>query len=55
MKYKEKAPSNKEEMIAKIVNADDLDETLKDLMEKLIGKNINWDEYFNHPFFNPKS
>ena len=56
MKYKEKGSSNKEEMIDKIVNTDDLDETLKDLMRTLIGKNItSWDKYFNHEFFKNQS
>ena len=33
----------------------ELDDLLKKLFEKDIEKILNWDEYFNHPFFHPFS
>jgi len=32
---------------------EDLDDLLKKLLEKDYEKRLNWDEYFNHPFFRP--
>ena len=42
------------EIIEKTGNVD-LDDLIKKLLEKDYIKRLNWDEYFNHPFFHPFS
>ena len=37
--------------ILKKTGNDDLDDLIKNLLEKDYRKRLNWDEYFNHPFF----
>ena len=35
-----------------IINDKLLDDLLKKMLEPNVNKRINWEEYFNHPFFN---
>jgi len=63
-----KSPFNGEAVIALINNIinfnnniikktgnEELDDLIKRLLEKDYPKRLNWDEYFNHPFFHPFS
>ena len=39
----------------KKIGNEELDDLLKNLLEKEKGKRLNWDKYFNHPFFRIKN